>query len=405
MQKGAPRVPTGASLGDRRPHGSVARLHLMPPGSDLTDEVRDILALARRDRSAAKTALGALSIEEQVAVVCGAPAARRGELFDLVPEPEALVPALPEAELVFSIKAIGRADAAWLLAHATDDQLRACVDLDAWRDFAPDRASLSEWIATFAEADDDTLLRGIQALDAELVMLWLQGCVLVHMKPNDDQGWSPPVGGQTVDGVFYVIALGDSDDADLVMRLLGLLFETDYWFYFRLLQSVIWELPTENEEWALKWRTGRMQDLGFPSWEEAAGIYARPRREEIEKLPDVAPPIGEWHLPVFVPELPALADAQVSLFRAAAELDADGRRRFFYAFLALANQVAVADRLPLGDAESIPKAIEKAAAIASRGLDELVRRHAVGAPELLRRVPLVRLFRIGAHLDPPEGAS
>jgi hypothetical protein len=249
----------------------------MPPASDLQGEVRDILALARRDRAAAKAALGALSVEEQVAVVCGAPAARRGELFDLVPAPESVVPALPEAELVFAVKAIGRADAAWLLAHATDEQLRACVDLDAWRDFAPDRAALGEWIATFAEADDDTLLRGVQALDAEVVMLWMQGCVEVQMKPNDDQGWSPPAGGQTVDGVFYVIAIGDGDDADLVMRLLGLLFESDYWFYFRLLQSVIWELPTENEEWALKWRTGRMQDLGFPSWEEAAGIYARPR--------------------------------------------------------------------------------------------------------------------------------
>ncbi|MCU0668611.1 MAG: DUF6178 family protein [Myxococcota bacterium] len=379
----------------------------MPPASDLQGEVRDILALARRDRAAAKAALGALSVEEQVAVVCGAPAARRGELFDLLPAPESVVPALPEAELVFAIKAIGRADAAWLLAHATDEQLRACVDLDAWRDFAPDRAALGEWIATFAEADDDTLLRGVQALDAEVVMLWLQGCVEVQMKPSesDDQGWSPPAGGQTVDGVFYVIARGDGDDADLVMRLLGLLFESDYWFYFRLLQSVIWELPAENEEWALKWRTGRMQDLGFPSWEEAAGIYARPRREEIEKIPDAAPPIGEWHLPVFVPELPTVADAELSLFRAAAELDDDGRRRFFYAFLALANQVAVADRLPLGDAESIPKSIDKAAAIASRGLDELVRRHGMTAPETLGRVSLLRLFRIGAHLDPPEGAS
>lgn len=377
----------------------------MPPASDLEGEVRDILALARRDRAAAKAALGALTVDEQVAVVCGAPAARRGELFDLLPAPEAVVPALPEAELVFAIKAIGRADAAWMLAHATDDQLRACVDLDAWRDFVPDRAALGEWIATFGEADDETLLRGVQALDAEVVMLWLQDCVEVHLKPSDDQGWSPPIGGQTIDGVFYVIARRSGDDADLVMRLLGLLFESDYWFYFRLLQSVIWELPAENEEWALKWRTGRMQDLGFPSWEEAATIYAHPRRSEIDEIPDAAPAIGEWHLPVFVPELPTVADASLSLFRAAAELDDAGRRRFFYAFLALANQVAVADRLSLGDAESIPKSIEKAAAIASLGLDELVRRHAVAATEILARVPLVRLFRIGTHLDRLESAS
>lgn len=377
----------------------------MPPSSDLPDEVRDVLALARRDRRAASQAIGALPLEEQVALVCRAPVSRRGELLELAPHPEAVVPALPEAELVFTIKAIGRADAAWLLAHATDEQLLACVDLDAWRDTTPDRDAIAEWVATFAEADDDTLVRGVQALDAELVMLWLQDRAEVHMKPNDDPGWQPPPDAQTVDGVFYVVATRSGDDADVLMRLLALLFEGDYWFYFRLLQAAIWEQPAENEEWALRWRTGRLQDLGFPSREEALAIYARPRRDEIEALPDEAPPIGEWHLPVFMPELPVVPGADLSLFRAAAELDDDARRRFFYAFLALANQVAVADRLPLGDAESIPAAIGKAARAASRGLDELAARHGVPPAEVLRRAPLARLFRVGVHLDRPEGGS
>ena len=376
----------------------------MPPRSDLPDPLRDVLALARRDRRAATAALGALSIEEQVEIVCRAPIARRGELLDLVPHPEDVVPALPEAELVFAVKAIGRADSAWLLAHATDDQLRACIDLDAWRDFAPSPDALGEWILTLAEADDDTLLRGVAALDAELVMLWLNDRFEVHVKAGDDPGWMPPAGGQTIDGVYYLVAKRSADDQDVAMRLLALLFESDNAAYFRTLQAVIWEQPSDVEEHALRWRTARLADLGFPSWEEAAAIYARPRREEIEKLPETPPVVEEWHLPVFMPELPASADAALSLLRAAAELDDEARRRFVYAFLALANQVAVADRLPLGDAESIPQSIEKAARIASRGLDHLAERHARPAVEVLRRVPLVRLFRVGAHLDRAEAA-
>ena len=124
-------------------------------------------------------------------------------------------------------------------------------------------------------------------------------------------------------------------------------------------------------------------------------IYARPRSDELSRLPDAAPPMGEWHLPVFMPELPAVADSQLSLFRAAALLDDAARRSFAYAFLALANQVAVADKLPLGDAESIPTAIEKAAQVASRGLDALAERFGVEAVEVLRRAPLARLFRVG----------
>jgi hypothetical protein len=379
----------------------------MPPGSDLPDlpdSVRDVLALARKDRRAATAALGRLSIDEQVAIVCQAPVTRRAELLDLVPHPEHVIPALPEAELVFAIKAIGRADGAWLLAHATDDQVRACVDLDAWRDFKPSLDALSEWIATFAEADDDTLLRATAALDPELLMLWMQDRVEVHQSGRDDPGWQPPAGGQTIDGFYYVVAKRSSDDVEVMMRLFALLFESDTPAYFRLMLAVIWEQASENEEYALRWRTGRLADLGFPSWEEAAGIYAHPRREELEKLPEDAPVVDEWHLPVYVPELPAVADATLSLFRAAAELDDDGRRRFFYAFLALANQVAVADRLPLGDAESIPRSIEKAARIASMGLDHLAERHGRSPVEVLRRAPLVQLFRVGAHLDRPEGA-
>lgn len=376
--------------------------------SELPADVRDLFALARSDRRAAENAVGALSVDEQVALICQTPVARRAELLDLVPEPERVVPALPEAELVFTVKGIGRADTAWLLAHATDDQLVACVDLDAWNDLVPDRESLAEWIATFGEADDETLLRGAQALDPELIMLWLHDRAEVVMKPNDSdggQGWSPPGGGSTLDGVFYLVAKRSSDDLDVAMRLLTLLFESDYWFYFRMLQSVAWELPTESEEWALRWRAGRLQDLGFPSWEEAMAIYAQPRRDELERLPDTAPKVGEWHLPVFMPELPAMADAELSLFRAAAALDDGARRAFAYAFLALANQVAVADKLPLGDAESIPKAIEKAAKVASRGLDALAERFGVDPVVVLRRAPLMRLFRVGVHLDRSEAAS
>ena len=375
---------------------------------ELPAQVRDLFALARSDRRAAENAIGALEVDEQVALVCQTPVARRAELLELMPEPERVVPALPEAELVFTVKGIGRADSAWLLAHATNEQLVACVDLDAWNDLTPDRESLAEWIATFGEADDETLMRGVQALDPELIMLWLQDRAEVVMKPSDSdggQGWSPPGGGSTLDGVFYLVATRSSDDLDVVMRLLALLFESDYWFYFRMLQSVTHELPTENEEWALRWRAGRLQDLGFPSWEEAMAIYAQPRRDELERLPDVAPKVGEWHLPVFMPELPAVADSQLSLFRAAAALDDEARRAFAYAFLALANQVAVADKLPLGDAESIPKAIEKAAELASRGLDSLAARFDVDPVVVLRRAPLARLFRVGVHLDRPEAAS
>ena len=63
----------------------------------------------------------------------------------------------------------------------------------------------------------------------------------------------------------------------------------------------------------------------------------------------------------------------------------------------------MADRLPLGDAESTPKAIAKAARFASAGLAYLADEHGLRDAELVRRVGVEHLFRVGANLD-PDGA-
>jgi hypothetical protein len=379
----------------------------MAPASELPDPARRLLALARRDRDGARAALAALSTDEQVALVCETPVARRAELLDLLGAPEQVIPRLPEAELCFTVKAIGLADAGWVLAHASDEQVQACVDLDAWGpDAVPDRERLSAWMAALLEGGDEALLRAVHALDTELLMLWLADRVTAHLKPDGDPGWEAPAGARTLEGQFYVVARRSGDDLEDALRVLELLFESDYWLYFRLLQAVSWESTPDNEEFALRWRTGRLQDLGFPPREEALAIYAAPRPEELETLPAApAPGVGEWHLPVWLPELPATADPRLLLFQAAGELEAAARRSFFYAFVSLANQLAVADRLPLGDAESLPAAIDKAARAASAGLAWLADRHGVTPAEALRRAPLARLFRIGHRLDPDRTPS
>ncbi len=78
----------------------------------------------------------------------------------------------------------------------------------------------------------------------------------------------------------------------------------------------------------------------------------------------------------------------------------EARRSAFYAFVALANKVAVADRLDLADAGSTPAAIEKAARLVSEGLAHLASSTGAADEEVLERATLEHLFRIGANLDP-----
>ena len=372
--------------------------------SESLPAARQLLKLAREDRTLAQSEMAKLSDEEQVAAICEAPLGMRARLLDLAETPEALIPLLPDAELCFTCKQVGVSDASWILAYATTDQILACIDLDAWTGLSPAPAKLNGWIASLAEAGDESLLRAAQAMDPEMIAYYLRSLADVELKPSGDEDWQPPEGGQTFEGQFYLIAHEPNDDLAPLLRLLHVLFQKDYWLYFRMMHSVREESGAEIADWALRWRTNRLEDLGFPSWDRSMGIYGFLRPDRLALLPEEAAldEQTEWDLPVWITSLPAAADHQHALFRAVAELEVEERARFFYAFLSLANRVAVADRLDLGDAETLPATIEKAASVASRGLEFVASETGASAAEVLRRAGATRLFRVGVNLN-PEG--
>jgi hypothetical protein len=265
----------------------------------LPEQARRLLATARRSRRAARDAMRELELDAQVALVCETPVARRSALLDLMPEPERVIPELPEAELCFTAKAVGLHDAGWILEHATPEQMVACVDLDAWSEFVPDPEGVDAWIQAFADAGAPTLVTAARELDAELLVLWLRWRVEVALRPQDDD-WTPAPGAQTLDQQFYYRARRDGDDLEEVALLLRSLFTEDYWLYFRLMQGVIWEMQSDAEEWAGRWRQGRIQDLGFPPWDEAMRIYGYLRPDRRTEIPSEGRrPVAEWKLPVW----------------------------------------------------------------------------------------------------------
>ena len=188
--------------------------------------------------------------------------------------------------------------------------------------------------------------------------------------------------------------------------LLRSLFEASYWDYFRLMQSAIHELPTETEEWALRWRRGRLEDLGFPPREEAAALFARPGDDAPAARSDFAATleVGEWSPPVWFPDVPLSTESEHAVLAAAARLPDEERQGFLYRLLAVANRVAVAYDLPLSDVESIPTALDEAVRMTSRGLQELVERQGQAGETILRRVSLEHLFRVGATFFPEKAA-
>ena len=377
----------------------MATLPVLPP------ETRRLLELARSDRAAAREALAELTPEAQTALLLETPVSRRVALLDLVDEPERVVPGLPPADLCLLARSIGLEEAGWLLACATDEQIRGSLDLDAWKGTLPDLRRFGEWLAALADGGEESLLRVARSVDFEVLVLQLRERAWLNMKSNEDD-WEPPDGGLTVDGVFYLVPRAATDDLSDLMGLLRALFANDYWTYFRLVQGGLWELDLESQEWAHRWRRGRLQDLGFPDLEDAKRIYSFLRADRRSELPlapqsTAAEPDVDVILAVSVP-LPTVDDSEHALFRAMAELGEAERGPARSAFLTLANRVAMADELPLGEPETLDSVLEKAARVASRGLEYLAREHVLTGPDVLRRVSVEHLFRLGHSLE-PEG--
>ena len=371
----------------------MATLQALPP------EARRLLELARRDRAAARAAVAELDAKAQAALVGATPAHRRSELFDLIARPEDVVPLLPPAELCFTARAIGVEETGWLLSCATEEQLTAAIDLDVWSGLEMDRRRFGEWMVALADAGEDTLVRAARAIDFEVLVLQLRERAYVVLISGADD-WEPPEASLTLDGVFHLVAREPGDDLADLMELVRALFQNDYWTYFRLVQGGIWEPGIENEEYALRWRRGRLQDLGFPDPEDAKRVYSFLRDDQLARLPGTgdAGAVDPTAAPAWLPALALGDDAEHALFRAMGRLSDEEREPVRHAFLTLVNRLALADERSLGDPATLGASLEKAAGFASAGLEHLAGAHELALDEVLRRAPVERLFQVGHNL-------
>ena len=167
----------------------------------------ELIRLARSDKRAAKAALAALS-NEQLARACqDLRLELRDEFLMLVEHPEDIVPLLPEAELVQTVRAGGMSEAAWLLELATPEQRIAAFDLDCWTGSELQVTRVHEWLDALIEAGRPTLVKALEEMDLEVLLLAMHAETEVAVVSKEQV---PPIGYFTPDGVVY---FGTAPDA------------------------------------------------------------------------------------------------------------------------------------------------------------------------------------------------
>jgi len=155
----------------------------------------------------------------------------------------------------------------------------------------------------------------------------------------------------------------------------------------RLFSALSSEFPSELEETALRWRGGRLADLGYPPLEEALSWFARPPRAAAEAQAGAPSRPGGFML--------AELERGTLLDRAVAALEPEVAAAVEGELITAANAVLVANRVDPGDPERAREALVEARGLVELGLELRSSGDAARGAAVLAEVPLKRIFQEG----------
>jgi len=338
-------------------------------------------------------ALAPAELRDARAALAAARGRKRLDVILDASDPQALVRALPADELYFTISDIGLGDAAVIVQLASAGQFKTFLDLDAWsREGFEPRKTLPWLRAARAGAQLEPKAaarweRKLASLDREVLYLVLRATLRVHdLEQDPDPELTSDRFMRTPEGSYLVEFVVDDAEYMAVRGVLDDLYAEDPFAAARLLSSIRWELPSELEETALRWRTGRLADLGYPSLEEALSWFARPPRTPAETPGPSARPPGFF--------LATLATTSL-LDRAFAALEPEERDAVERQIVSAANAVIVADAVDPADLDAVRAAFEAARAYLELGLEKLGGADERRALEELAATPVKRIFQEG----------
>ncbi len=346
------------------------------------------MAKERKEKSLAPEALRAAR-----AALAQARGRRRLDVILDSKDAQALVRSLPADELYLTIREVGLADAVPIVQLASPAQFKVFLDLEAWSRGTFDPRRTLPWLraaragAHLEPRAEARWARKLAALDPEVLFLVLRDAVRLHdLEEDPDPEFASDRFMRTPEGKYVLEFEVDGVEYAAVRGLLDDLYAEDPFKATRLLSAIRFETPSELEESALRWRTGRLADLGWPSLEEALSWFARPPRAPAHTAGPPARPGGFF--------LAALARGTL-LDRAAARLDPDGQDRVEADLAAAANAVLVADAVDPGDLDAVRSAFEAARAYLDLGLEALAGGDEERASAVLVETPLKRVFQHG----------
>lgn len=290
-----------------------------------------------------------------------------------------------------------------LIPFATPEQIQTFLDFDVWRrgDFVT--ARMHRWLGAVVDSTPEGLFRRVlREMDSEVIALYVKrGLHVELMEEGEIPDHMPDKTQRSLDGVYAIVYPEDDVHAAVLRKLMDRLFDEDRVLAWTLLEAARWELDSEMESFAHRWRQGRLEEEGFVPRDEAMGVY-RPLdpaklKQEIEHktlTPKYAVPTPEQlNTPsVLLSEF----DGDFFLLEAFAKIQDDAQLRgLMFELSHLCNRTMVADGIEPGELPSGRQVIRRTLGYASVGLWFLSQGDLDRAIDILSIVPVRDIFRAG----------
>jgi hypothetical protein len=306
--------------------------------------------------------------------------------------------------------AVGPGDAGMLLAYASSEQVQNCLDLDIWRGDQIQDEQLAPWVEQMLALPDEKFAEFWRELDPEIMALYLHRNVQLYASENkDDEVDIPEDAGQNVaqspDFSYWIAYPEDPDKAELLRQLIDRLYAVlGIERAWSTLESMHWEMESDLEENAYRFRTERIREYGYMPRDEAAAIFAK-----VSVAHEVAEIRKATDDDLYVKPYPSSAQ----LDSAIARLDDDKTAGCYFEAMiahlsnldrirtqlyAVTQQVATFDGFQPHEPEGFADSMILAVANINLGLEYASGRDDALAVQILEHVPLHRLFTLGYNV-------
>jgi hypothetical protein len=297
--------------------------------------------------------------------------------------PGALVKTLAPHDLLLAWNEADDEQRVDLFRLADKEQAALLIDLRCWVNDQPDIAAVEETVKPLVLSGVGGAIHVLNTLEPEIRTLLLKSNVRIHLLEDRNEQVTVPDESELIacpDGRYYIEFPDPDRVSDVERAVWSALLYKPFEEYQPEIECVIHDFPSELQEMALRWRTGRLADYGFLPYEKAMSVLVPRSVSEVRQLATKA---SSYHgmatqmtLPVLYEENllgNAFLDRVIGLLWSSVDAIAQDRAALLGAELAaMTNLYLTATRTDISDVDAVARGSRWARDTLALGLFEAV---------------------------------